>query len=85
MKRTPAQTPLDALQLAIDACDGQAELARLIGGKVKPQHVWNWINRDHCVPAEHCRAIERIAEERGAKVTRYDLRPDVFGESREAA
>jgi len=44
---------------------------------VKQQYVWKWLRSSSPVPpAEHCRAIEDITQ--GA-VTRYDLRPDVFG------
>ncbi|MCR9092352.1 MAG: helix-turn-helix domain-containing protein [Proteobacteria bacterium] len=36
------------------------------------------MNRSSCarVPGEHCRAIE---EALGGRITRHDLRPDVFG------
>lgn len=46
--------------------------------RVAQAHVWNWLNTDKTPmpPAEHCRAIE---EATGGQVTRYDLRPDVFG------
>jgi DNA-binding transcriptional regulator YdaS (Cro superfamily) len=47
--------------------------------KVAQAHVWNWLNSESPTPpAEHCRAIEEITN--GA-VTRYELRPDVFGAS----
>ena len=38
------------------------------------QGVSKWLE----VPPEHCRAIEEITR---GEVTRYDLRPDVFGEA----
>lgn len=76
---------MDALMRAIEVCGGQSELARLIGGNVLPQHVWNWVNRDKRVPPEHCRAIERATVDKGSVVTRYELRPDVFGSGEEAA
>jgi DNA-binding transcriptional regulator YdaS (Cro superfamily) len=50
----------------------QAELARRLG--VRSQHITNW--RARGVPPARCLAIENATE--GA-VTRYDLRPDVFG------
>jgi DNA-binding transcriptional regulator YdaS (Cro superfamily) len=47
--------------------------------KVSQAHVWNWLNSDTpAPPSEHCRAIEDIAD---GVVTRYELRPDVFGET----
>lgn len=52
------------------------------GNKVRiaQGHVWNWLNatKSPMPPAEHCRAIEYAT---GGKVTRYNLRPDVFGDS----
>lgn len=69
---------------AIDSVGGQSALARAIG--CTPAHVWNWVNREGSkgAPPELCRAIESATK--GA-VTRYQLRPDVFGEApeREAA
>lgn len=73
------------LEKAIQCCEGQAGLASAIGGEVKQQHVWNWLNRSEGkVPAEHCPAIEfatrRIATERcdeSLVVTCEELRPDV--------
>lgn len=69
----------NALDRAIDVCGTQAELARRVsdalGEGVAPQHVWNWRHRaGGKVPAEYCRAVEAATG-----VTRYELRPDVFG------
>jgi len=67
------------LQAAIDILGegGQTKLANAIGGKVKQAHVWYWLNTPGAkVPAEHCAAIEAAV---GGKVTRQQLRPDVFG------
>lgn len=64
-----------ALQAAICAIGSQGKLAALLG---KQQgHVGKWLHRDRKVPAEMCIAIERAT---GGKVTRYELRPDVFGD-----
>lgn len=38
--------------------------------------VRHWCNGTRSVPARRCLAIE---EATGGKVTRYDLRPDIFG------
>ena len=65
-----------ALQKAVELAGGQAELARLIGGKVRQAHIWNWLNRDQRIPAERAIQVE-VAVER--KVTREQLRPDIFG------
>lgn len=66
---------IQALQDAIKHVGGQTELAVRIGKK--QGQVGNWIRRDKKVPAEVCLAIEQATE---GKVTRYDLRPDVFGD-----
>lgn len=68
-------TGMTALDRAIEACGSQAELARRIG--LAQQYVNNWKTRSSGrVPGEHCIKIEQATE---GKVTRYDLRPDVFG------
>lgn len=67
---TPSKTPL---QLAIEECDSQAELGRRIG---RSQQIIAYWLRKKTVPAEVAPAIEKAV---GGKVTRHDLRPDVFG------
>lgn len=64
---------MEALERAVKHCGGQAGLARLLGKK--QAHVWNWLNRDRRVPAEQVLPIERAT---GGKVTRYELRPDLY-------
>lgn len=65
---------IEALQKAVELAGGQSSLARALG--VKQQHVWNWLHRDRKPAAEYVLAIESAVE---GKVSRYDLRPDVFG------
>lgn len=68
---------MKAIERAIDILGGQSALARAIGGPVKQGHVWYWLNeRDGQVPAEHCLAIEAATE---GRVSRHELRPDVYG------
>lgn len=62
------------LKRACDLVGGQAALGRKIGRKQST--VWNWLKRG--IPADDCPAIETATE---GQVTRYDLRPDVFGEA----
>ena len=71
------KTPLERAVLAVGS---QAALAKAIG--VKPQHVWNWLNRDSRVPAERVLEIERATE---GQVTRHDLRPDLYPPQEQAA
>lgn len=60
---------MSALIRAIDQAGGQRALAEALG--VKQQNVWNWLNRDQRVPAEHCAAIEHATG-----VSRWELRPE---------
>jgi DNA-binding transcriptional regulator YdaS (Cro superfamily) len=71
---------LSALEKAVEIAGSQAELARRLGKK--QAHIWNWLHRDKQVPAECVLAIESATD--GA-VTRYDLRPDVFGDDPQPA
>jgi len=61
------------LKRAVKICGGQSALARIVG--TKQQNVWNWINRDARVPAEHVINIELATD--GA-VSRHNLRPDIY-------
>lgn len=60
----------DALARAIQAAGGVARLAEALG--IRPQAVSQW----HEAPALRVIAIEAAT---AGRVTRYDLRPDVFG------
>ena len=71
------KTPLERAVLAVGS---QAALAKAIG--VKPQHVWNWLNRDSRVPAEQVLAIERAT---AGSVKRNELRPDLYPAQEQAA
>lgn len=62
------------LDRVIDLVGGQAELARKVG--VSPQVVNGWCKRNR-VAASKAVAVEQAVE---GRVTRYDLRPDIFGE-----
>lgn len=62
-------TPTEAMHEAIRRAGSRSALARLITVSRQTVHTW----RDHA-PAERCLAIE---EHTG--VSRYDLRPDVYG------
>lgn len=60
------------LKKACEIMGGQAALGRALGRSQST--VWNWLQRG--IPSDECPAVE--AATNGA-VTRYDLRPDVFG------
>jgi DNA-binding transcriptional regulator YdaS (Cro superfamily) len=63
------------LEVAIAHIGSQQALADLLG--VKPPSVSEWRKRGR-PPAERCIAIEDAT---GGQVTRYALRPDVFGDA----
>lgn len=65
---------MSPLEKAVKVCGSQSELARRIGGKVRTGHIYHWLRAN--VPAERCADIEAATN---GKVTRYQLRPDVFG------
>ncbi|MFZ5674312.1 MAG: transcriptional regulator [Pseudomonadota bacterium] len=58
---------------AIQTCGGQVPLALKAG--VRQQTISKLLNRQHAVSAEVAVKIERATE---GKVTREDLRPDIF-------
>lgn len=60
------------IDMAIEACGSQKALADALG--VKPVQVHKWSRPGGQVPAGRCIAIENKTG-----VTRYELRPDVFG------
>jgi DNA-binding transcriptional regulator YdaS (Cro superfamily) len=64
-----------ALEKAVALVGGQTALAKLIG--VKQQNVWQWLYDTGKPMSEYCIAIERATY---GRVTRYELRPDVFGD-----
>lgn len=70
------------IEVAVKLVGGQKALASKIaypdGKKVQQGHVWNWIHRGTPVTDKLCIPIE---EATAGAVTRYDLRPDVFGEA----
>lgn len=65
---------LPPLEKAVTLVGGQTALARKLG--VKQQNIHWWLTKSKKVPAERCIAIERATN---CAVSRYALRPDVFG------
>jgi DNA-binding transcriptional regulator YdaS (Cro superfamily) len=74
LKRYTIPMTQDALLTAITTVGGQRALARKLG--VTQGQLWRWLNRDKKAPATRCIAIERATN---GQITRYQLRPDVFG------
>lgn len=63
------------IEQAVAILGSQALLARSIG--VSAPCVYQWVNGKRPVPARRCLAIEKATK---GKVSRYDLRPDIYGE-----
>ena len=64
-----------ALDLAIELAGSRAALARITGVSKPAAYKWTRI------PAQHCRRLEKHFD--GA-LTRYEMRPDIFGAGSEA-
>lgn len=60
--------------LSADGAPSQDQFAKLLG--VTQGLVWQWLNGRTRITAERCIAIERAT---GGQVTRYELRPDIYG------
>lgn len=60
-----------ALERACEAVGGISEMARQLG--IKPPSISEWKARNR-VPAERVLEVEKISG-----VSRYELRPDIFG------
>jgi DNA-binding transcriptional regulator YdaS (Cro superfamily) len=62
-----------ALKKAVEIIGGTMAVSRAFG--IKPPSVSRWLAKGYA-PVERCLKLEKLT--RGA-VTRYDLRPDIFG------
>ncbi len=68
----------EAFEQAIKKAGGQSALARKLSSpakKVSQQRLWHWLQVKGVCPAELVLQVEEITG-----VSRYSLRPDVFGE-----
>ncbi len=70
---------MDALTRAIDCLGTQQALAAALG--IRSPSISEWRARGR-VPVERCGAIEQVTD---GVVTRYELRPDIFGEAPDGA
>lgn len=66
-------TPLKALEKAIEIIGGQTVLARVCG--IKPQTINVWRKKFGRAPAERVLQIEKAVN---GRVSRHDLRPDIY-------
>ncbi|WP_211441443.1 transcriptional regulator [Collimonas humicola] len=64
-----------SIEKACHIAGGQTSLARMLG--VSPQAVQQWVARGK-PPSGRCIPIENAVE---MEITRFDLRPDIFGNS----
>lgn len=64
-------TPAEALNLACAALGSRSALARALG--IKPPAVDQWVGKGRC-PVERVLQVERLTG-----VSRYNLRPDIYG------
>lgn len=68
--------PITAVKLAVDAAGGPAKVAAAFG--ITSQAVSQWVQ----CPDRRAIALERLCE---SKVTRHDLRPDLYPQDEAAA
>lgn len=66
---------MNVIEKAVHVANGPSALAKALG--IKPPSVVQWLKGVRPVPAGRCIAIEQAT---GGQVTRYELRPDVFGQ-----
>ncbi|MFS1525345.1 transcriptional regulator [Microbulbifer sp. 2304DJ12-6] len=65
---------MNAITKAISLLGTQKKIADML--KIPPACVSQWYRGARKVPPRHCRRIEQATN---GVVTRYDLRPDIFG------
>ena len=74
MKTRNHNTPeYAALLKAVEIIGGTMATARAVG--VQPPSVTLWLKKGYA-PCERCRTLEKLTK---GEVSRYELRPDVFG------
>ncbi len=70
-----------ALERAVKLAGGQTALARQLSQfmrlkkPLKQAHIYNWLYRDKTTPYRYVIPIEKLLD---GKVTRHQLRPDVY-------
>ena len=77
MKKSEAASAARALDKVIEICGSQSALARKL--QLQQPSINSWKLRGK-IPAEKCLLIEKIV---GGVVTRYEMRPDIFGKAEE--
>ena len=78
MSKGPTSGTRELIDRIVSAAGGQSKLAATIGAHA--QQIREWRTKDRPVPSNRCIALEMVAEGKHG-VTRYDLRPDVFGKA----
>jgi DNA-binding transcriptional regulator YdaS (Cro superfamily) len=76
MRLIELEAAMSPIEKAVSLVGGQANLAKAIG--VSASFVNQWVTGVRPVPPTRCRSVE---EATGGAVTRFDLRPDVFGDA----
>lgn len=68
---------MDALKKAIGIIGGPSAVARLFVPKITAQAVCGW----KVAPANRVLILEQATKMKGDPITRYQLRPDIYGAS----
>ncbi len=75
MTKTNANSAARALDKVISILGSQSALARKLNLQQPSINSWKLRGK---IPAEKCLLIEKIV---GGEVTRYEMRPDIFGKA----
>lgn len=65
----------DAVKRAILIAGGPSKLARLLGKEFSQPQISNWLYRNKKIPVRHVILVEKALK---GKITRYELRPDLY-------
>ena len=71
-------SPLEYLEKAVDVLGGQTAVAKVCGGRVRQQHVYNWLNRDLACPEKYAFKIQAATSEKGEPVYAWQLCPEAI-------
>lgn len=63
------------IKKAIQICEGQEKMASDLGLRSQGS-ISQWVTGRRPLPPKHCIKIEQLTD---GEVTRYQLRPDIFG------
>jgi|GEM_PF-4734551 len=82
MTGSQKETVAEITERVIEVLGGQAATARI--AECSQQTVGYWLQKKRAIPAEYVLKIEAALFERGVPISRYQIRPDVYGSAAES-